>query len=150
MRAIEIARRMAELGQIQEAQNAYRLAIYENDGQNPVEDMEAAIYLLQSGADYRLPYTCFLRLYNRGHFREDCLSIMTGAFYTPNVKKLRADYERNCKRLKKYPYLFRNHCDNQCLCRIFSPLSSSPFTFFLTTITAIRPSTRNRGVLAII
>ena len=103
MRAIEIARRMAELGQIQEAQNAYRLAIYENDGQNPVEDMEAAIYLLQSGADYRLPYTCFLRLYNRGHFREDCLSIMTGAFYTPNVKKLRADYERNCKRLKKVP-----------------------------------------------
>ena len=49
MRAIEIARRMAELGQTQEAQNAYRLAIYENDGQNPAEDMEAAIYLLQSG-----------------------------------------------------------------------------------------------------
>lgn len=121
MRAIEIARRMAELGQIQEAQNAYRLAIYENDGQNPVEDMEAAIYLLQSGADYRLPYTCFLRLYNRGHFREDCLSIMTGAFYTPNVKKLRADYERNCKRLKKYPYLFRKD---------FFPFEQLPIHFF--------------------
>lgn len=107
MTAIEIARRMAELNRPQEAQNAYRLAIYENKGQDPAQDMEAAVYILQSGGDYRLPYTIFQRLYNQGQFREDCLSIVTEAFYQPNIKMLRAAYAQNCKLLKQYPYLFR-------------------------------------------
>ena len=80
MTAIEIARHMAELNRIQEAQTAYRLTLYENNGQDPAQDMEAAAYILQSGGDYRLPYTIFLRLYNQGHFQEDCLSIVTEAF----------------------------------------------------------------------
>ncbi|MCI8527467.1 MAG: hypothetical protein HFF17_16485, partial [Oscillospiraceae bacterium] len=107
MTAIEIARRMAELNRPEDAQRAYRLAIHENGGQDSAADMEAALYLLQSGADYRLPYTIFLGLHARGHFQADCLSLMTEAFYQPNVRKLKGAYARNCKLLREYPYLFR-------------------------------------------
>ena len=107
MQAIEIARRMAELGNAAQACRAYTLAIRENDGTDPAIDMEAAVYLLQSGGDYRVAYTCFQRLYNAGQFREDCLAIMTEAFYAPNVKEQVGRYQRNCKLLSKYPYLFR-------------------------------------------
>ena len=69
--------------------------------------MEGAIYILQSGGSYKVAYTAFLSLYNRGLFQEDCLSIITEAFYRPNAKLLKAKYERTCKALKKYPYLFR-------------------------------------------
>ncbi|MCI8424018.1 MAG: hypothetical protein HFF50_10920 [Lawsonibacter sp.] len=105
MKAIEIARRMAALGQTRDACDAYRLSIHE--GAEPVEEMEAALYLLQSGGDHRISLTSFQSLYNRGFFREDCLSIMTQAVYEPNVKALRTRYERNCKLLSRYPYLFR-------------------------------------------
>ena len=107
MEAIEIARRMAELGNAAQACRAYTLAIHENNGTDPAQDMEAAVYLLQSGGDYKVSYTCFQRLYNQGCFAEDCLSIMTEAFYTPNVKEQEGRYRRNCKLLNRYPYLFR-------------------------------------------
>lgn len=121
MTAIEIARRMAELNRVEDAQRAYRLVIHENNGQDPTVDMEAAVYLFQSGADYRLPYTIFQRLYNRGQFREDCLSIMTEAFYTPNLRKLKTIYTRNCEKLKEYPYLFRKD---------FLPFRELPIRFY--------------------
>lgn len=121
MTAIEIARRMAELGDAQSAQNAYRLAIHQNEGQEPAMDLEAAVYLLQSGADYRLPYTVFQRLYNEGQFREECLSILTEAFYAPNVDALRGSYARNCKLLEQYPYLFRKD---------FLPFDELPIRFY--------------------
>lgn len=105
MQAIEIARRMAELGQEKDACQAYNLAL--GQGPEPEEKMEAALYILQSGGDYKVAYTCFLELYNQGHFQEDCLSIMTQAFYQPNIKLQKNRYERNCKLLSKYPYLFR-------------------------------------------
>ena len=107
MRAIEIARRMVELGSYEDACRAYTLAIHESAGQAPAEEMEAALYLLQTGGSYKSAYTCFRDLYNRGFYREDCLNIMTEAFYKPNVKTLRSRYERNCKLLERYPYLFR-------------------------------------------
>lgn len=121
MTAIEIARRMAELNRVEDAQRAYRLVLHENNGQDPMADMEAAVYLFQSGADYRLPYTIFQQLYNRGQFREDCLSIMTEAFYTPNLRKLKTIYTRNCEKLKKYPYLFRKD---------FLPFRELPIQFY--------------------
>ena len=65
------------------------------------------MYLLQNGEDYRFSYTCFRNLYNEGFCKEEVLAIMTEAFYLPNEKDLRGRYERNCKLLKKYPYLFR-------------------------------------------
>ena len=106
MEALDIARRMAELGQPEEAGQAYTLALH-NGGISPEEELEAAIYLLQSGGDYKTAYTTFLSLYNRGCFQGDCLSIMTQAFYQPNEKLLQTRYEKNCKALSKYPYLFR-------------------------------------------
>ncbi len=106
MRAIEIARRLVELGEAEKACAAYMLALQEH-GLTPEEEIETAIYLLQAGGDYKVAYTCFRSLYDRGLFREDCLSIMTQAFYEPNVKLQKARYEKNCSLLKKYPYLFR-------------------------------------------
>ncbi|MBD5098008.1 MAG: hypothetical protein HDT35_00335 [Clostridiales bacterium] len=106
MDAIEIARRMAELGSAEDACQAYTLAL-RGGTLAPEEEMEAAVYILQSGGDYKVAYTCFCGLYGRGVFREDCLSIMTAAFYEPNIKLLKARYEKNCRALSKYPYLFR-------------------------------------------
>lgn len=106
MEALDIARRMAELNQIKEACRAYTLALH-SGSLTPEEEMEGAVYILQSGGSYKVAYTAFLSLYNRGLFQEDCLSIMTEAFYAPNAKLLKRRYEKNCKALSKYPYLFR-------------------------------------------
>ncbi len=104
MDAIELARRLAGFGQSEEACRAYTVAMGDAA---PEEKLEGALYILQSGGDYRISYTYFLELYNQGYFREDCLSMMTQAFYAPNVKALKKRYEKNCKLLAKYPYLFR-------------------------------------------
>lgn len=106
MQAIEIARRMAELGNMEDARNAWFLALQEG-GLPPEDELEAAACLLQFGGNYQAAYTSFLSLYKRGCFCEECLGIMTAAFYEPNIKELRGRYERNVKLLKKYPYLFR-------------------------------------------
>lgn len=118
MEAMELARRLAELGQSKEAGQAYTLAL---ENAAPEEKMEAAIYLLQSGGDYRISYTCFQELYSQGHFREDCLSIMTQAFYEPNVKALKKRYEKNCRLLEKYPCIFRKD---------FVPFEDLPIRFY--------------------
>lgn len=120
MTAMEIARRMAELGQIEEAQQAYTLAVHKG-GLVPEEELEAAAYILQAGGDYEVSYTCFLELYQRGHYRGETLALLTGAFYEPNVRELRGRYERNVKLLKKYPYLFR---------RDFPPFEELPIRFY--------------------
>jgi hypothetical protein len=105
MTAIEIARQLAALNQTEGAIKAYGLAIHQ--AQDPAEQLEAALYILQNGGDYKVSYSTLISLYRRGQFREDCLSIMTQAFYEPNVKLLKTRYENNCKLLAKYPYLFR-------------------------------------------
>lgn len=104
---IELARKLAALGETSDAQRAYCLAIQESNGQRPEEELEASIYLLQSGGDHRIAYTCMQNLYRAGHFRQECLGIMTEAFYLPNVKPQQLLYAKNCKALQKYPYLFR-------------------------------------------
>ena len=106
MNALDIARRMAELGNAEDACQAYTLAV-EAGGLAPEEEMEAALCLLQFGGNYKVAYTCLRSLYDRGLFREECLDVMTQAFYQPNVKLLKSRYEKNCKALSKYPYLFR-------------------------------------------
>ena len=97
---------MAVLGSEEDACRAYTLAIQERT-LTPEEELEAAIYILQAEGDYKVAYTCFRDLYDRGLFREECLDIMTQAFYIPNLKLLKSRYEKNCKALSKYPYLFR-------------------------------------------
>ena len=106
MDALQIARRMAELNRPKEAAQAYTLALHQGS-LAPQEELEAAAWLLQSGENYQAAYTTFYSLYNRNLFRDDCLSIMTGAFYDPNVKPQKNRYEKNCAALRKYPYLFR-------------------------------------------
>jgi len=119
MRELEIARKFAQLNETERACEAYTLAL--GRGTDPAETMEAAVYILQAGGDHRIAYTCFRDLYDRGIFREDTLAIMTGAFYEPNVKALKKRYEKNCKLLSKYPYLFR---------RDFLPFEQLPVRFY--------------------
>ena len=119
MRAIEIARKLAVLGQGKEACQAYALSVQEEG--DPIERMEAAAYVLQNGGDYRVSYTCFTDLYNQGCFRKDILPLMEAVFYEPNVKLLKSRYERNCKLLSRYPYLFRKD---------FVPFEELPIQFF--------------------
>ena len=106
MQTIDIARRCAELNAVNDANNAYILALHQG-GLSPEERMEAAVYLLRMDGDYKVAYTQFAALYREGQFRAECLDIMTQAFYEPNVKPMKNRYEKNCAALKKYPYLFR-------------------------------------------
>ena len=106
MEVIEIARRMAQLGETEEALRAYAVVLHGGDGA-PEERLEAAAYTLQNGGDYRVAYTAFVGLYRAGQFRDEALGVLTQAFYEPNAGELKARYERNRKLLKKYPYLFR-------------------------------------------
>lgn len=104
-----MARRLAELGQTADAQRGYALAL--NEAENtlaPEEELEAAMFLLASGAeDYKTAYQTFVSLFDRELFQPEILEILSQAFYFPNVKDLQKRYDANCKRLSKYPYLFR-------------------------------------------
>lgn len=119
MKTIEIARKMAAMGGTEEAVKAYTLVIGQDS--EPAERLEAAVYILQNGGNYQISYTSFIELFNQGHFREDLLPLMIQAFYKPNVKMLQKCYERNCKLLRKYPYIFRKD---------FLPFEELPFCFF--------------------
>lgn len=105
MATIDLARRLAQLGEVKDALRAYALVL--NEDLQPAEHLEAAAYTLQNGGEYKLAYTAFVGLYNEGYFHSDIMPVMTQAFYEPNVKLLKSRYERNCKALAKYPYLFR-------------------------------------------
>ncbi len=106
MQTIDLARRCAALHAVSEANNAYTLAIHQG-GLPPQDRLEAAVYLLRMDGNYKVAYTQFCQLYQEGHFRDECLGIMTDAFYTPNLKLQKSRYEKNCAALAKYPYLFR-------------------------------------------
>ena len=121
MEAIELARRLAEIGQTKDACTAYQLAIHENNEQDPALELEAAAYILQNGGDYKISFTCFQSLYNRGCFQEQILPMMSAVFYEPNEKMLRTRYERNCRLLEDYPYIFR---------RDFVAFEELPIQFF--------------------
>ena len=120
-RSLEIARRMAELGRAEEAARAYELALREGIEDDPAAELEAAACVLQFGRDYQLPYKIFQSLHRRGLFRDETFGIMTGAFYEPNVRDLRSRYERNCKKLNRYPYCFRKD---------FIPFEDLPIVFY--------------------
>lgn len=106
MRTIELARKLAEMGQKDDAQKGYFLALQNKEDLEPKEELEAASYLFFSKWDYKLPFTIFVSLYNRGLFRTELMDLMIQAFYLPNVQKLKKRYERNCRALSRYPYLF--------------------------------------------
>lgn len=106
MKTIELARKLAEYKQTEDAQKAYTLVLGQAD-KTPEEEMEAASYLLFSQGDYQVAYTAFVSLYNRGYFQAELLDLMNQAFYLPNVKEQRRRYRENCEHLRTYPYLFR-------------------------------------------
>lgn len=110
MKPIEIAQRLAQLNEPESAVQAYKMALEESVGADPTTEMEAAAYILQfgKGEDYKLSYTVFRDLYNRGVFRDNIFEIMDEAFYTPNLRVMKSRYDRNCKYLAKYPYIFRS------------------------------------------
>ena len=105
MNALDIARRMVEFDRPEDACRAYTLTLAEE--RPPDETLEAALYILQSGGNYKVAYDSFLRLYAADYCRKELLALLTEAFYLPNVKLLKNRYEKNCKLLQKYPYLFR-------------------------------------------
>ena len=107
MDTIEIARRLAELGQTEEAQAAYSLVLQEAAERNPELELEAASYLFFSQGNYQVAYTAFVSLYNRGVYQTELMDLMTQAFYLPNAEDQKKRYARNCAALAKYPYLFR-------------------------------------------
>ena len=121
MTAIEIARQLAALDQTEGAIKAYGLVLHQP--QSAEEELEAALFILQNGGDYKVSYSTLIGLHRRGQLREDCLSILTQAFYEPNVKLLKTRYENNCELLAKYPYLFRKDFINF----EFLPLRFYPF-----------------------
>ncbi len=109
MNTLEIARKFAALGEMNEACQAYKLALNECKDKEPAAEFECALHILQFGQDddYKISYTCFKDLYNQGFAQDDILAIMDGAFYQPNVKRLQKRYEKNCRLLSKYSYIFR-------------------------------------------
>ena len=108
MTAIEIARRMAELGAVEKAVEAYGVAL--KQGETTAEErLEAACAVLQFGEDYTVAYDAFLSLYREGQFMQEVRSILDEAFYLPNIKKQEKRYKKNCKLLKNYPYLFQKN-----------------------------------------
>ena len=117
---MELARRLAELAQKEDARRAYTLAL-QQQGLTPEEELEAACYLLFSKGDYQVAYTTLVNLHRRGSYPRECLDLLTRAFYQPNEKLLRSRYEKNCKLLQKYPYLFR---------RDFLPFEALPVRFY--------------------
>ena len=59
MSPIEIARKLAGLGETGDACRAYELALAAVPGPGPDEKMEAAMYILQFEGEYRAAYTAF-------------------------------------------------------------------------------------------
>lgn len=118
---IEIARRLAELGQKEQAQQAYSLILQQEAGRQPELEMEAASYIFFSEGDYQIAYSTFVSLYNRGFYRNELMNLMTQAFYLPNVDQQRKQYEQNCERLGRYRFLFRKD---------FMPFDALPILFF--------------------
>lgn len=120
MRMIDIARRLAELHEIEKAQKAYILALGQ-DGLTAEEELEAASYVFFSEGDYRIAYTHMVGLYGRGYFHAEIMDLLVNAFYEPNVKKQEKAYQKNQKALAEYPYLFRKD---------FLPMEELPIRFF--------------------
>ncbi len=120
MSPVELARRLAELGEGEKALQAYELALKQEDT-IPTERFEAACAVLQYGEDYRPAYDAFLALCNEDALRADAISILTDAFYVPNEEQMKKQYEKNCRLLQKYPYIFRTD---------FLPFEELPIKFY--------------------
>ena len=108
MKSLEIARKLAEAGMADKAQQAYEIFLMQTDEEkSPKDELEAASYIFFSKGDYKLAYTIFVSLYNRGLFHDELMNIMLQAFYMPNIQDMQKRYNANIRALQKYPYFFR-------------------------------------------
>ena len=131
MDTIQLARRLAELGQTENTKKAYFLVLQENMEKEPLLEFEAANYIFFSKGNYKVAFTAFVSLYNRGFFQERILEIMIQAFYLPNIKKQQTQYKKNVEKLQKYPYLFcKNFLSFEDLPILFIPFDKSGYVPF--------------------
>ena len=86
MNTLDIARKMATLGEKAEAVKAFKLALNECQGADEAVEMECALYILQfgGGKDYQISFSTFVDLHKRGFMPSEIKDIMTLAFYQPN------------------------------------------------------------------
>lgn len=130
MKTIEIARKLAELGQKEKAQEAFTLALHENN-LTQEEELESASYIFFSEGDHRIAFTTFVSLFNRGLFQGDIWDLMVQAFYLPNLAEREKLYKLNCKKLLEYPYFFRSDfLDFDDLPTLFFPFDDKGFVPF--------------------
>jgi hypothetical protein len=108
METIDIARRLAQLGRKEDAIRAYTLVLRQFSGKDPLLELEAANYIFFEKGDYRVAYTTFVSLYNRGFYQPELMELMTQAFYLPNVAQQKKLYEENCTLFDRYPFIFRD------------------------------------------
>lgn len=108
MEPLEIARKLASYGESGGACKAYTLALENGMEDDFAAQLEAAVYILQFGGNYKIAYTTFVTLYRKHIFEATILSIMDDAFFDPNIKEMRSKYQKNCQLLKKYPFFFRD------------------------------------------
>ena len=102
-----LARKLVQLNKKEAAMQAYFLALEKAEELEPQEELEAASYIFFAEGDYKISFTTFVSLYNRGLFQADLMNLMMQAFYLPNVQKQKKLYERNCRALGRYSYLFQ-------------------------------------------
>ena len=103
---MEIGRRMAQLGQKEDAQKAYTVALAKEE-LSPMERFEAASYIFFFPGQLQNGLHCPGGPVQRGHFRQDIMHLLAQAFYQPNEEELRQRYAANCAALAAYPYCFR-------------------------------------------
>ena len=107
MDAMKLAKRLMELGQADKALEGFELALRTQKNLSAQEKLQAALLVLQLEGDYKLAYRALLELNRAGDYVEESAAVMTEAFYQPNEAALRSQYEKNCKSLRKYKYIFR-------------------------------------------
>lgn len=121
MTAIEIARRCAELNDVTAAQNAYVLALGEE--QEPAAELEACTYLLYTDSHYQLAYSKLINQFNNGNFMSESLDLLLKFMFVPKASVQEKLYNFNIRKLEKYPYFFRGS-------REFLPFDELPIRFF--------------------
>ena len=131
MTALGIARKLAEMKKTKEAQRAYTVFLQQEGEKEPQEELEAAGYIFFSKGEYKVAYSTFVSLYNRGLFQEEIWNIVVQGFYLPNESRLRRQYKANCQALAAYPYLFRqDFLDFDDLPLFFFPFDEKGFLPF--------------------
>lgn len=131
MEPIELARKLAELKQIPEAQSAYTLVLNEVMGKNPIVELEAASYLFVTKGNAQVALTTFISLYNRGLYQEELMNLLIQAIYIPNINKQKQQYKANCIALKKYLYCFqKDFPDFEDLPILFFPFNDKGYVPF--------------------